>query len=116
MKTLNDYIDEALIKKDTVLDLKDDVLLWATSDCWHILRKKFDKAGYEKIYLKCALYVVPYNVGIDAVKELNWKAYGHVYIYNIPNDFSIDDVKNMDEWERSKLSDKIINSDNRVKI
>ena len=115
MKTLNNYIDEALIKKDTVLDLKEDVLLWAAGDCWHILKQKFDEAGYKKIYLKYTLYVVPYDVGIEAVKEMNGKGNGHVYIYNIPNDFSIDDMPTK-PWQLNELADKIINSDNRIKI
>ena len=116
MKTLNNYINEALIKKDTVLDLKENVLLWAAGECWHILKQKFDEAGYKKIYLKYALYIVPYNVGVDTVKEINGKTNGHVYIYNIPKDFSIDDVQNMDKYEQNKLGDKILNSDNRIKI
>ena len=116
MKTLNNYINEALIKKDTVLDLKEDVLLWAAGDCWHILEKKFDEAGYKKIYLKYTLYIVPYNVGVEAAKEMNGKTNGHVYIYNIPKNFSIHDVQNMDKYERDKLGDKILSSDNRIKI
>ena len=116
MKTLNNYINEALIKKDTVLDLKEDVLLWAAGDCWHILNQKFDEAGYKKIYLKYTLYVVPYDVGIEAVKEMNGKTNGHIYIYNIPKDFSIDDVSKMVPWQQIELADKIINSDNRIKI
>lgn len=116
MKTLNDYIDEALIKKDTVLDLKEDVLLWAAGDCYNILKQRFDEAGYKKIFLKYALYIVPYDVGVDTVKEMNGKTNGHVYIYNIPNDFSIDDVSKMRPWQQIELADKILNSDNRIKI
>ena len=117
MKTLNNYINEALIKKDTVLNLKGDVLLWAVGECWHILKKKFDEAGYEKIYLKYALYIVPYHVGVDTAKEMNnSEAKGHVYIYHIPNDFPIDDIKNMDKYEQAKFADKILNSVNRIKI
>ena len=80
MKTLNNYINEALIKKDTVLDLKEDVLLWAAGDCYHILKQRFDEAGYKKIFLKYALYIVPYDVGVDTVKEMNGKTNGHIYI------------------------------------
>ena len=116
MKTLNNYINEALIKKDTVLDLKEDVLLWAAGDCYHILKQRFDEAGYKKIFLKYALYIVPYNVGVDTVKEMNGKTNGHIYIYNIPKDFSIDDVSKMVPWQQIELADKIINSDNRIKI
>ena len=116
MKTLNNYIDEALIKKDTVLDLKEDVLLWAAGDCWHILKQRFDEAGYKKIFLKYALYIVPYDVGVDTVKEMNGKTNGHVYIYNIPDDFSIDDVSKMVPWQQTELADKILSSDNRIKI
>ena len=116
MKTLNNYINEALIKKDTVLDLKEDVLLWAAGDCWHILKQKFDKAGYKKIFLKYALYIVPYSVGVDAVKEMNGKTNGYVYIYNIPKDFSIDDVAKLVPWQQTELADKILNYDNRIKI
>ena len=116
MKTLNNYIDEALIKKDTVLDLKEDVLLWAAGDCWHILKQRFDEAGYKKIFLKYALYIVPYDVGVDTVKEMNGKTNGHVYIYNIPDDFSIDDVPKLRPWQETELADKILSSDNRIKI
>ena len=116
MKTLNNYINEALIKKDTVLDLKEDVLLWAAGDCYHILKQRFDEAGYKKIFLKYALYIVPYNVGVDTVKEMNGKTNGHIYIYNIPKDFSIDDVSKMVPWQQIELADKILSSDNRIKI